>query len=47
MHIGDVNPGCLTLFVNHKKHGQEMKKVKEDTYLGTVISDSCDNDKKL
>ena len=44
MHIGDQKNFCPKLNVNEN---DEMEKVTEDTYLGTVISDSCNNDKKL
>ena len=44
MHIGDQINLCPSLTVNKD---DEMEKVKEDTYLGTVVSDDCTNNKKL
>ena len=34
-------------WVNQRKDNHVMKKVTEDTYLGGLISDACNNDKKL
>ena len=47
MHVGKENPSCPSLTVNSQNEKLSMKKVKEDTYLGTMISDSCDNNKKM
>lgn len=47
MHIGENHKWCPTLKVNKRKDNQIMEKVNEDTYLGGLISNACDNTKKL
>ena len=47
MHIGNAQKECPTLQVNQLKYNNIMAKVKEDTYLGGLLSDSCDNERKL
>ena len=47
MHIGEESDYCPILSVNQKQNNDVMEKVKEDTFLGGLISDSCNNEKKL
>ena len=44
MHISGDKNLCPNLTVNEN---DKMEKVTEDTYLGSIISDKCNNDKKL
>ena len=43
IHVGGNNKFCPTL----KVHGTEMESVKEDTYLGDIISGNGKNTKNI
>ena len=44
LHVGSKNVFCPDLNVNE---GDKMEKVSEDKYLGSIISDSDNNEKKV
>ena len=44
MHIGGNESLCPDPTVNKEN---KVKKVKEDTYLGGIITDKCNNEKKI